>query len=75
MSKLRHFMTENGIKQADFAASIGATQGLVSRLIGGTALPSLKLAARIERVTGGAVPASSWIPTEEAPAPEEGEAA
>lgn len=62
MNNLQAFIVERGIKQADFAASIGATQSMVSRLINGAATPSLALAAKIERATAGAVPASSWIP-------------
>jgi transcriptional regulator with XRE-family HTH domain len=62
MNNLQAFITSHGIKQAEFAASIGATQSMVSRLINGAAIPSLSLAAKIERATGGAVPASSWIP-------------
>ncbi len=61
MNNLQAFITLHGIKQAEFAASIGATQSMVSRLINGAAIPSLSLAAKIERATGGAVPASSWI--------------
>lgn len=60
MSKLRDFIEINRIRQSDFAASIGATQGMVSRLINGAARPSLKLATRIERATRGEVPANSW---------------
>lgn len=62
MNNLQAFIAANGIKQADFAASIGSTQSMVSRLINGAATPSLALAAKIERVTAGAVPASSWVP-------------
>jgi transcriptional regulator with XRE-family HTH domain len=68
MNNLQAFITSHGIKQAEFAASIGATQSMVSRLINGAAIPSLSLAAKIERATGGAVPASSWIPETDPPA-------
>lgn len=68
MSKLREHLEGNGIRQADFAARIGVTQGMVSRLVSGALLPSLELAVKIERDTGGAVPASSWI-AQPAPAP------
>ncbi len=76
MNKLQAFLTARGIKQADFAASIGTTQSMVSRLINGAATPSLTLAAKIERATAGEVSASSWIPiSEPADKPDQGEAA
>ena len=61
MNKLALYLTEYRIRQVDFASRIGATQSTVSRLVSGTATPSLDLAVRIERATGGAVPATSWI--------------
>lgn len=60
MSKLRDHLEKQSIRQSDFAARIGATQGMVSRLINGVLLPSLKMAIAIERETCGAVPANSW---------------
>lgn len=61
MSDLGTYLKNHGIRQADFAAAIGATQATVSKLIAG-GRPSLSLAVSIERATGGAVAASSWIP-------------
>lgn len=46
--------------QEAFAAEIGVKQATVSRLKRGKR-PSLELAAKIERATDGAVPASSWV--------------
>lgn len=60
MSKLRAYLDRHDIRQADFAGRIGSTQGMVSRLITGAVLPSLKMAIAIERETGGEVPANSW---------------
>lgn len=61
MNALETYLSSNRIRQADFAARVGATQGTISRLVKRSALPSLELAARIERETGGAVLAVSWI--------------
>lgn len=60
MGKLERYLTEAKITQADFAAMVGASQATVSKLINGTAMPSLSLAIRIETETAGAVPCNSW---------------
>ena len=77
MNHLRSYITLRCIKQSDFAAVLGITQSMVSRLITGATTPSLDLAVRIERVTDGAVPASAWIPlpSAETPTPNQEDAA
>jgi DNA-binding transcriptional regulator YdaS (Cro superfamily) len=44
------------------AAAVGVSRGYFSELVGGTKRPSLELAVAIERATGGAVLATSWVP-------------
>ena len=64
MRRMTHFsayLSERGIRQSDFAARIGATQGTISRLANGLVLPSLELAVIIERETSGRVKATDWI--------------
>lgn len=60
MNKLSDYLTQNGIRQEDFAARIGVTQATVSRLKAELITPSIKVAARIEEETGGAIPAAYW---------------
>lgn len=60
MKKLSEYLTQNGIRQEDFAARIGVTQATVSRLKAEIMRPSIKVAARIEAETGGAIPAAYW---------------
>lgn len=60
MSSLSTYRAENGVSQRSFAKMIGVDQSIVSRLENGM-VPSLTLAARIERATSGKVPALSWI--------------
>lgn len=62
MTDLAKYLDRAKIRQADFAAEIGVTQATVSRLAKGVSIPSLELAVRIERLTGGAVTAVSWFP-------------
>lgn len=62
MSNLDAYLTENGIRQADFAATLGVAQATVSRLAKNAMRPSLELAVAIERATGGMIAATSWIP-------------
>lgn len=56
---LTQWLRATSTTQAAFAAALGLTQGAVSRLCnGGT--PTMATAARIQSVTGGAVPVSVW---------------
>jgi DNA-binding XRE family transcriptional regulator len=61
MKKLVTYLTEQNIRQADFALAVGASQPTISKLMSGCALPSLSLAVAIERATGGAVMAADWM--------------
>ncbi|MBT0778036.1 helix-turn-helix transcriptional regulator [Paracoccus sp. pheM1] len=61
MTMLEHHLRASEETQAQFASRIGVRQGTVSKLMRGLVTPSLKLAQRIERVTNGAVPVSSWV--------------
>lgn len=60
MTKLASYLDRADIRQADFAARVGASQGAISRLSQGKYAPSMKLAVAIERETNGEVPVSSW---------------
>jgi len=65
---LREYRIANRIKQKDFAFLVGTSSARISMIEKGKGLPSLDLAARIERATGGSVPAISWIPEDESAA-------
>lgn len=58
---LRKFIEISNTSQAKFAAAVGISRGYMSQLVGGSKTPSLDVAFAIERATGGAVPASSWV--------------
>lgn len=58
--KLAEYLAHENQTQAEFAARLGLTQGNVSKMCRGQRLPSLPLAAEIERATGGLVPMSVW---------------
>ena len=60
---LAEYLRNHNITQADFGARINRSQAHVSRLVSGET-PSLEVAVQIERETGGAVPAVSWVPLE-----------
>lgn len=69
---LKAYLDEAGEKQTDFAARVDTTVATISRLVGGSLRPSLDLAHRIERATGGKVPTEHWErpkgqPIEDAP--------
>ncbi|MCR9236181.1 MAG: helix-turn-helix domain-containing protein [Alphaproteobacteria bacterium] len=47
--------------QLDVSRQLGVSQAYLSQLLSGQRRPSLELAVRIEQMTGGTVPASSWV--------------
>ncbi|MCK9544916.1 MAG: helix-turn-helix transcriptional regulator [Novosphingobium sp.] len=61
MMTLSEYLAAEGIPQEKFAERIRVRQATVSRLASNAMRPSLELAAAIERETGGAVPATSWV--------------
>lgn len=62
---LREYRKARGIKQQDFAAQLGIHGGYLSNIEKGKETPGLRVAVKIERLTGGAVPAVSWVPEDE----------
>ncbi len=62
MTHLHEYLSQRRLRQIDFAQRLGIGQATVSRLVSGVMRPSLELAVQIERETGGAVPAVSWVP-------------
>lgn len=61
---LDDWLRDNGISSYALAKAVGIDQRMVAHWRGGKMLPSLVLAFKIERATGGAVPVSSWLGTE-----------
>lgn len=55
------YIATSGLTQTAWAARIGVSKSYLSHLIRGNRMPSLQTAVRIERETGGAVPAASWV--------------
>lgn len=56
---LKEHLAQTGTTQRDFARQVGITEGYLSLILNGNKTPSLAVAARIERLTNGAVKASS----------------
>ena len=48
-------------KQGEIATALEISQPYLSLLLAGKKKPSLDLAVRIERWSGGAVPTASWV--------------
>lgn len=69
------FIDTSGRTRSDWAASLRISRAYLSDLLNGKATPSLAVAVRIERATGGAVPASSWIDESDTPDTDRGAAA
>jgi DNA-binding transcriptional regulator YdaS (Cro superfamily) len=66
MTQLQSYIAEACLKQSALADTLGISRGYMSELVSGSKTPSLEIAVAIERATGGAVPAASWIKTGEA---------
>lgn len=66
MDALALYLLQNGLTQKKFAETLNVDQATISKLVRGRLMPSLELAVAIQRETGGAVPAASWVRTETA---------
>ena len=60
----RYLMTRFNGNQRELAQALDISQPYTSLLLSGKKRPSLALAVRIERATGGLVPVHSWVETE-----------
>lgn len=58
---LREYQRTTGTNQTQLAARFNVTAAYVSFLLSGDRIPGLSVAHRIERATGGSVPALSWL--------------
>lgn len=54
-------MDRKKVSDADLSAKIGRDRSIVSRIPRGKMLPSLEIAAAIERATAGKVPMKCWV--------------
>ncbi len=64
LAKYLSAKSATGQRQADAARAFGISQSYLSEIASGQKRPSLDTAFRIERKTGGEVPASSWVAVE-----------
>jgi len=71
MMDLASYLESTKTSQAAFADLVGVKQPTVNRWLNTTARPTWGTALRIEQVTAGAVPVSSWVqnstPSSDAP--------
>lgn len=62
------FIKSSGLRQSEWAERIGCSRSYLSEILSGKKRPSLEVACRIEDLTEGKVPASSWMrPTPDIP--------
>ena len=57
---MKQYLKGNRIYQIDFARRLGVTQPYLSQIISGEKPITLKMAARISKLTHGEVPVTSW---------------
>ena len=58
--KLRKWLKDNDLPPTRWALSMSISPIQVTRIVNGDGMPSLKLATRFHKETGGAVPAHGW---------------
>lgn len=58
---LRKYLETTGQTQVDLARVTRLDQGMISRWVRGDRRPGLDNAELLERLTGGAVPATAWM--------------
>lgn len=63
MEKLAKYLQETGVSQRSLAVELGVDASIISKLLSGATRPGLDLAIRIQRLTGGNVPAECWVPS------------
>ncbi len=61
MTYLQNFAKTFPGKQRELAEAFGISRPHLSLLLAGKKRPSLELAVRIEQMTDGAVPVTSWV--------------
>ena len=61
MENLSAYLKQQNLTQTAFAARLHISSSHLSLLLAGKKTPSLALAVRIERVTAGAIKATSWV--------------
>jgi transcriptional regulator with XRE-family HTH domain len=59
-NRLKSWLDASSITQAELARRLEYDKGNMHRILNGRLRPTLDLAFRIERETGGAIPASAW---------------
>ena len=65
MNKLEKYLKHRGISQRYFAKKISTTPNNLNSLIKGKSSPSLRLAYKIELMTGGLVTLYDWLSEED----------
>jgi transcriptional regulator with XRE-family HTH domain len=58
--RLRRYLSAQRLSTIEFAGLVGANRSQVFRLVTDERSPSIKLAARIEKATGGKVRSVDW---------------
>lgn len=61
MTDFQTYVVATRSRQSDLAKRLGISQPHLSQILASKRKPSLELAVRIEKLTGGAVPAGSWV--------------
>ncbi len=65
MNKLEKYLKHNDISQRGFAKKIGTTPNNLNLLVKGKSTPTIKLAHKIEKRTGGLVTLYDWVKEED----------
>ena len=63
MEQLKSFLERREMRPSELAAAVGTSRGYIHDILTRRRRPGLSVAAAIERVTDGEVPASTWAAT------------
>ncbi|MEY8143037.1 helix-turn-helix domain-containing protein [Falsihalocynthiibacter sp. CO-5D18] len=58
---LKHHIIQSELSRQQWATRLGVSKSYLSMLENAKKVPSLVLAVKIENLTGGKVPAASWV--------------
>lgn len=61
MEQLRSFLAQHKMRPSELAEVVGTSRGYIHDILNRRRRPGLEVATRIERATGGEVPASTWV--------------
>jgi len=61
MHKLEYYLKEKNLTKTEFAERVGIHLSYITHLVKGRRVPSLSVALKIQDLTDGEVPVTTWV--------------